>query len=1329
MKRCFVLLPLLLALSAPPAGGADDRAATLRFHTLTINDGLAQNSVTAIAQDSTGYLWFGSQDGLNRYDGRRFTIFKNDPNDARSIPANYITVLLASENGDVWAGTRFGGLARYDARSGSFERVPLEYAGEARDARFVVHDLAQHDGRLWAATDRGLAVLDAAARVLKLEALPGAQAFPETRALHVDERGLWIGGLGRVLLYADGSFRVVPLPARDLVVNALTADSNGVVHAASNRGVLRLTATGDAALAFERVRELPAALFTTLANDNAGGLWAGGRGMGVYYLPAGLPAGLPADDKKEWEHFTYRADDPGGIGQNIVFDIHADRDGVVWIGTYGGGLSRTVLRQRRFGLQQRRGDPGRGLSSNIVFPIHEDANGIVWIGTYNDGLNRWDRVRDEWTYFRHEPGDPASLANNEVRSLLGDAQGRLWVGTHGGLDRLDPGADEFVHYRHDPNDPESVAHDGITTLFIDSAQRFWVGTWGGGLDRFHPDTGRFEHYRPNPADPRALSNGLVSDIVQTPDGMLWVATERGGLNRFDPRTGLFERFRNDNRNSASLANDSLNGLWPDDDGNLWIGTANGLDRLHIASGEISHYRERDGLANNLVLGILGDDHGDLWISTNRGLSRFDPRTESFTTYHEADGLQSDEYNSFAYSRNARGELYFGGIGGFNVFDPATIVADPDAPHVTITGLTLFNHALLPEPENADAILRAPADQTRAIELEHHENLFTVEFAALSFTDPARNRYAYRLQGFSDDWLETDAEKPFATFTNLDPGAYVLEVIAANPDGAWSDIPATLAITVLPPWWRTLPAYLVYALIIAGIAWLILQYQLKRVEVRYLAREKATAEEATRLKSSFLALMSHEIRTPMNGVLGMVQLLARTRLSRRQRGYVEALEKSGESLLTILDDVLDFSRIEANVIVFENIAFDPREVVDSVVLLLGARAREKGIALSCRAETLPAAVKGDPTRLRQVLLNLVSNAIKFTSAGGVKVRAAAQPVGEQRVRVTFTVEDTGIGISFTQQQQLFDAFTQADSSTARTYGGTGLGLSICKRLVELQGGHIGVESAAAAGSVFWFELEFDLADTPPRIDPVPARPGRMLRVLLVEDQPVNQEVARGLLEYEGHAVSVAPDGQTGLQLMTERQFDVVLMDIHMPGMDGREVTRRIRALDDPIKASIPILGLTASISADDVTSCLNAGMNKVLRKPLPAARLSQALAQLDDDPESAEDEDQEQQLIDVAMLAQHRQALGDERFHDIVATFRRASVELVDMIEASALSGDVNAVRRDAHKLAGTAASMGCTKLAAAAARVEEGLAEPDGLRSLQRQTEHAMRAIERSTPA
>ncbi|HEX7030439.1 MAG TPA: two-component regulator propeller domain-containing protein [Gammaproteobacteria bacterium] len=1300
------LLACLLALVSSSVLAAP----VLRFRTLTLQDGLSQNSVTAIAQDSAGYLWFGSQDGLNRYDGHRFTIFKNDPNDPRSIPANYVEVLLAGDGGDVWIGTRYGGLARFDAQTGGFETVPIIYEAEdARDARFVVHRLAMHDGELWAATDRGLARFDAKARALRLQPVPGVHAFPETRAVHADASGLWSGDVGRVLHLQNGAFRVLRLPEADLVVHALARDPAGVLMAGTNRGVYRMKASGT----FERVAALPRVPFSTFASDSGGGFWAGGRG-GVFHRGRGESA---------WQYYGHDAADPASVGQDIVFDIFESRDRVLWIGTYGGGLSRAVLSQRRFGLHQK---SAAGLNSNIIFPIFEGPGGIVWIGTYTSGLNRWNRATGEWREYRHDPEDPGSLSHDEVRSLLADAAGRLWVGTHGGLDRLDPGADDFVHYRNDPENAATISSNGVTALFIDSAKRFWVGTWGGGLNRFDPETGRFT--RLDGILPDGTGSGFISDIAEGPRGLLWIATDAGVL-RMDPASNDVTVFRHDANNPGSLANDSVKTLWFDGAGHLWIGTANGLDRLDPASGEIRHYRERDGLANNLVLGILGDNEGNLWISTNRGLSRFDPDTQTFQTWHRADGLQSDEYNSFAYFRNDAGELFFGGIGGFNVFDPARIAPDKLPPPVRITRLSLFNAPLEPQPENPDAVLQKPADQSGAITLRFDQNLFSIEFAALHFADPARNRFAYRLRGFNEDWVETEAEKPFATFTNLDPGNYLFEVRAANPGGVWSARPAQLAVTVLPPWWRTMPAYLAYALFVAGLAWLVLQYMKKRIEVRYLAREKDAAEEATRLKSSFLALMSHEIRTPMNGVLGMVQLLARTRLSRRQRGYVEALEKSGESLLTILDDVLDFSRIEADVIEFESIPFDPREVAESVVLLLGPRAREKGLALAFRADALPAAVKGDPTRLRQVLMNLVSNAIKFTPAGGVKVRAAEQLLEPGRVRITFTVEDTGIGISEAQQKRLFDAFVQADTSTRRTYGGTGLGLSICKRLVEMQNGAIGVESVAGAGTVFWFEIDFDIAAAPPRVERAPERRGRMLRVLLVEDQPVNQEVARGLLEHEGHAVSVAPDGVTALKLLSEREFDVVLMDIHMPGMDGREVTRRIRALDDPVKAGLPVLGLTASISAEDVAACLNAGMNKVLRKPLPAARLSQALAQLDDDSETAAAEDEEQLLVDAPMLRQHRAALGEDRFRDILATFRQTAAMLVDAIEAAALAGDETALRRDAHRLAGAASSMGCRKLAAHAARVEQGHADAEGLRSVHRKTEHELLALERVAPA
>src|SRR5690606_35358423 len=333
------------------------------------------------AQDDAGYLWFGSQDGLNRYDGHRFTIYKHDPNDPRSIPANYIEVLLAGDAGDTWIGTRYGGLARFDAQSGDFETVPLLYGDNARDSRFVVHALALHEGELWAATDRGLARLDAGVRALRLHAVPGVQAFPETRALHADDTGLWVGGVGRVLHLPGGNVRVTRLPDSGLAVHALARDAARTLVAGTHSGVYRMTRDGG----FTRIAALPRVPFTTLSTDSSGGFWAGGRG-GVFRLAS--PGGA-------WQPYRHEAGNPSSVGQDIVFDVFESRDKVLWIGTYGGGLSRAVLSQQHFGLHQQDDD---GLNSNIIFPIHQDRDGVVWIGTYASGLNRWDRARDEWQH-------------------------------------------------------------------------------------------------------------------------------------------------------------------------------------------------------------------------------------------------------------------------------------------------------------------------------------------------------------------------------------------------------------------------------------------------------------------------------------------------------------------------------------------------------------------------------------------------------------------------------------------------------------------------------------------------------------------------------------------------------------------------------------------------------------------------------------------------------------------------------------------------------------------------------------------------------------------
>jgi streptogramin lyase len=440
-----------------------------------------------------------------------------------------------------------------------------------------------------------------------------------------------------------------------------------------------------------------------------------------------------------------------------------------------------------------------------VWSFHEDPDGVLWIGTDSGGLNRFDRARGRWRSEVHRPGDPRSLSHDTVRSVHGDREGRLWVATNGGgLNRLDRATGAFTHYRHDPADPSSLGHDQLRWVSQDGSGAIWVGTFGGGLDLLDPEAGVFTHHRHDPDDPTTISHDFIRFVFEDSRGVRWVGTQGGGLNRLDPGSTAFVRYRHDPEDPSSLLSDHVFGALEDRRGRLWFGTfGGGISRLDPATGRFTHYRVADGLAADSVYALLEDDQGRLWISTTRGLSCFDPETAEFRNFDVRDGLQSNEFNGGSAYRNAAGELFFGGINGFNVFDPAEIGNNPVVPEIVFTDLQLYNRSVgVGEEVGGRVLLDRPIAMTDRLVLSHDDDVVTIEFAALHFTAPGKNRYAYRMEGFSDEWVQVGADRRHATFTDLRPGRYVLSVRGANSDGVWNDRPASLAITVTPPYWAT-----------------------------------------------------------------------------------------------------------------------------------------------------------------------------------------------------------------------------------------------------------------------------------------------------------------------------------------------------------------------------------------------------------------------------------------------------------------------------------------------------------------------------------------------
>ena len=1240
------------------------------FEKLSIKDGLSHSNVYTIIQDQSGYLWFGTQDGLNKYDGYEFNIYRHEIDNPNSLTTGNFGKMIQDSLGIFWFGTFGGGIDRFDPRTNTFTNFsnkPDDPNSLSNNQVLFVFEDSQNN--IWVGTSNGglNKFNKKEENFTRFHPEPdNPKSFSDLRAKSVCEtsnKELWFGTGNGLNKYnpSDETFKIYTHDPKNInsissnSIQHLFADEDGIIWIAYREtGISKFDSKTETFTHYKHNPHNQSSLSDNncefITKDSYGYFW-----IGTYQ--GGLNKFDP--EKETFIRFKHNPNDEESISHNRVEYIFEDNSRNLWIATRGGGINKLDLKPRKFKNIIHNPEIKNTLPHPSVMAIDIDENENLWIGTDGGGISKYNLKTKVFTHFQNIPSNNNSLSVNRVWSVLVDREGIIWAGTYrGGLNRIEykNGKYHFTRYLGKRGDNSSLSNNQINTIVEDKNGTIWIAT-SNGLNKLikadNPEDYTFKHYFQNKIDSLIFIDNYISNLYLDSQDRLWIGSYAGGLFQFLPEKEEFINYSPTKYDSTKFKRDlHVLIVFEDRNKNLLLGTeSSGIIKFDRERGSFSMHPKNSNLLSNMIIGIAEDDMGNLWISSSRGLSKYSPWNDKLTNYTYNDGLESSGFNRNAILKCNDGNMFFGSNSALTYFNPLEVSSNPFIPEVVITDFRILNNS---DWGNSLLPFNKIQYENRPIELTKKDYFFIIEFAALDFTSTPQNQYEYMLEGFDEDWIDA-ANNRTATYTNIDPGFYTFKVKGSNNDKVWNENPVELEIKVIPPFYKT--RGFVISLVFLGFIFIFtyiklrtknlikdkrnleekviertneislqkeelktqaenlekineqLEHQQEKLEnlvqerTKDLEVAKNKAEESDRLKSAFLANMSHEIRTPMNAIIGFSNLINDQDIEKNHRAELANLiKKNSNSLLNLIDDIIDIAKIEAGQLdisekgcfvnqIFKDLLMEFEDNIisnDRVVLKVGEEQLFNTLE-----------IKTDPYRLHQILKNLISNAIKFTENGIVEF---GYRTGKDKIQ--FFVKDTGIGISPEQQNQIFTRFNKIEDNKKKIYRGAGLGLTITKNLVEIMGGEINVESELNKGSVFKFDMPFELIQATSE-KKISTKKGiskynwNQKTILIAEDEESNFKFLEMIIRKTSAELLWAKTGQQAIDIcMGNYKIDLILMDIKMPEMDGLEAIRKIRAK----QSKVPIIVQSAYSMPEDQNLSFDAGANEFISKPIGTEKL-------------------------------------------------------------------------------------------------------------------------------